>query len=161
MKISGNTVASIHYTLKNSRGEILDSSVGAEPLEYLHGAGNIIPGLESELAGKSTGDKLEVKVEPKLAYGERHDEMVQNVPIAHFEGIEDLQVGMRFRAQSDIGEQLITIVGIQDNEVTVDGNHPLAGETLYFSVEVVGLREATATEIEHGHIHHGGCGHNH
>jgi FKBP-type peptidyl-prolyl cis-trans isomerase SlyD len=161
MQISQNTVVSIHYTLKNSQGEIIDSSDGAAPLVYLHGAGNIIPGLENELGGKSQGDKLEVTVEPQLAYGERREEMVQDVPIEHFEGVENLQVGMRFRAQSDIGEQLVTITEIQENLVTVDGNHPLAGETLHFTVEVLELRKATEDEMQHGHVHHGDCGHQH
>lgn len=161
MQIAENTVVSIHYILKNSRDEILDSSEKAGPLTYLHGADNIIPGLESKLSGKIPGDKLEVVVEPEMGYGQRHEEMVQNVPIEHFAGIEDLHVGMQFRAQSDIGEQLVTITDIQEREVTVDGNHPLAGETLLFAVEVVDVRVATAEEMEHGHVHHAGNGHHH
>jgi FKBP-type peptidyl-prolyl cis-trans isomerase SlyD len=156
MQISENTVVSIHYTLKNSQGDILDSSSDAEPLTYLHGAGNIIPGLENELSGKSLGDKLEVEVEPDLAYGQRRDELIQKVPRQQFEGIDDLQTGMRFHAQSDNGIQVITVTEIEEEQVTVDANHPLAGEKLFFAVEITDLREATEAEIEHGHVHQDG-----
>ena len=159
MQVANNIAVSIHYTLKNSDGEVLDSSEQGGPLHYLHGAGNIIPGLENELTGKKEGDKLSLTIEPEQAYGIRRQELVQNLPLGHFQGIDDLQVGMRLRAQSEAGEQLITIVDIQNDEVTVDANHPLAGETLHFDVEIVALREATETEIEHGHIHHGDAHH--
>ncbi len=161
MQIAANTVVSIHYNLKNNQGETLDSSNDGEPLAYLHGAGNIIPGLERELAGKLVGDKLEVEVTPDLAYGERREELVQNVPKKHFEAIESLEVGMRLHAESDAGEHIVTITEISENEVTVDANHPLAGETLFFSVTIVDVREANEDELEHGHVHHGDCGHSH
>ena len=161
MQIAENTVVSIHYKLKNKQGETLDSSDGGEPLAYLHGAGNIIPGLENELSGKQVGDKLEVEINPDLAYGERQPELIQNVPIKHFKDIDSLEVGMRLRAESDTGEHIVTITEITENEVAVDANHPLAGETLFFSVTVVEVREATQDELEHRHVHHGECGHSH
>ena len=114
MEITNNTVVSMHYTLKNNAGEIIDSSEGIEPLIYLQGAGNIIPGLENVLMGKSIGDKLEVTVEPKDGYGERSDEMLQKLPRTEFENIEDLQPGMQFRADTAEGPQVITITDVKD-----------------------------------------------
>lgn len=161
MQISDNTVVSIHYTLKNSKGELIDSSETDHPLTYLHGAGNIIPGLEQALTGKTTGEKLQVKVDPEQAYGHYRKELTQKVSIDHFKNIQPLEVGMRFRAESDSGERLITITDIGKSEVTVDANHPMAGQTLHFNVEIVDLREATEEEIEHGHAHHADNGHQH
>ncbi|HEX7028272.1 MAG TPA: peptidylprolyl isomerase [Gammaproteobacteria bacterium] len=159
MQISDNTVVRIHYTLKNKSGEILDTSDGQEPLAYLHGVGNIIPGLEAALTGRKAGDTVQASIEPKDAYGERHEELVQAIPRGAFP-IQDIEPGMRFSAGSDQGNQIVTVVKVDDEIVTVDGNHPLAGETLYFDVEVVDLREATEEEANHGHVH-GPGGHHH
>lgn len=160
MEISNNTVVTIHYTLKNNNGDIIDSSSDAGPFSYLHGANNIIPGLESALTGKTVGEKLDTTIEPKDAYGERHDDLIQVLPRAQFAGVDDLQPGMQFQAESTEGNmQIITVTAVNDEEVTVDANHPLAGETLHFSVEILDLREATESEIEHGHTHHDGDDH--
>ena len=154
MQIAENTVVSIHYTLTNDAGETLDSSLERnEPLAYLHGHGNIIPGLEGALSGKSSGDKLDVTVEPTEGYGERHDALIQEVPKEAFQGAEELAPGMQFQAQTEAGPRLFTITQVDGDQVTVDGNHPLAGERLHFAVEITEVREATKTELEHGHVH--------
>ncbi len=139
MKIAENAAVSIHYTLTNDTGEVLDSSQGQEPLDYVHGSGQIIPGLEAALEGKETGDKLQVTIAPEDAYGPRHDELIQPVPREAFEGVEDIQPGMQFQAQSEQGVQLVTVTAVDDTTVTVDANHPLAGETLHFDVEVASV----------------------
>ena len=160
MRIAANAVVSIHYTLTNSAGEQLDSSQGQEPLAYLHGANNIIPGLENALVGKGEGDKLSVTVEPTEGYGEVRDELVQDVDRSNFEGIDVIEPGMQFMAQTPWGQQPVTVVKVQNETVTLDGNHPLAGQTLNFDVEVVNVREATEEELSHGHVH-GEGGHEH
>jgi len=161
MQIIDKSVALIHYTLKNDDGEVLDTSEGRDPLAYLHGAGNIVPGLESELDGKAVGESIEVRVEPKDGYGEKVDDMIQTVPRDKMpEGIE-LQVGMQLQAQTPEGHaQVVTIVGLTNTDVTLDGNHPLAGVALNFAVEVVEVRQATEEELTHGHVH-GAGGHEH
>ncbi|ARS53664.1 FKBP-type peptidyl-prolyl cis-trans isomerase [Kushneria konosiri] len=160
MQIAENTVVAFHYTLKNDAGEVLDSSEGRDPLSYLHGSGNIIPGLEKELAGKSTGDTLQARVEPSEGYGEVQPSLVQEVPRDAFQGVEDIQPGMQFQAQTEGGPLLVTVTKLEGDTVTVDGNHPLAGETLNFDVSVESVREASAEELEHGHVH-GEGGHQH
>ncbi|NBV75963.1 MAG: peptidylprolyl isomerase [Methylococcaceae bacterium] len=158
MQITNNTAVSFHYTLTNNDGEVLDSSAGAEPLLYLHGAGNIIPGLEAALVGKVAGDKLNVAIAPEDAYGVVDENMKQVVSIKMFEGM-DVEVGMQFHADVTYGSGVITITEINGDDVTIDGNHPLAGEHLNFDVEIVDVRPATADEIAHGHIHGTGCHH--
>ena len=158
MQITDKAAVSIHYTLTNPGGEQLDSSVGDEPLLYLHGMGNIIPGLEAALAGKSVGDKFNVSIEPAQAYGEIDPDMVQVVSKRMFEGME-LEIGMQFHADVNHGSGIITVTEIDGDDVTVDGNHPLAGETLIFAVEVMDVRPATADELAHGHVHGAGCNH--
>jgi len=159
MKNTENPVVSIHYTLTNKAGEQLDSSIGAEPLTYLHGAGNIIPGLENALADKTVGDKLTVTIEPEEAYGERNEEHIQTVPRDMFQGIDNIEVGMQFQADSSNGPAVVTITAVEGDQVSIDGNHPLAGEQLTFDVEIMDIRSATETEMEHGHIHGEGCNH--
>lgn len=160
MQIAERCVVSMHYTLTNDRGEILDSSQGKEPLVFLQGAGNIIPGLESALVGKYTGDKLQVKVAPKDGYGERDARMVQDVPRRAFQGVKDIKVGMRFQSDGPQGPASIVVTRIAGDMVTVDGNHPLAGENLNFSVEITAVRAASEEELAHGHVH-GAGGHHH
>lgn len=159
MKNTENPVVSIHYTLTNKAGEKLDSSVGGEPLTYLHGAGNIIPGLEKALSETSVGEKLTVTIEPEDAYGHRSEEQTQTVGKEMFEGIDNIEVGMQFQADSSNGPAIVTVTAVEEDQVTIDGNHPLAGEQLTFDVEVMEIRSATETEMEHGHIH--GAGSNH
>jgi len=159
MTISQDKVVTIDYTLKNAKGDVLDSSEGQEPLIYLHGAENIVPGLERELEGKTIGDALQAVVAPADGYGVRNDELVGAVPREMFESDMELEVGMSFQAETDQGVQVVNIVALTDEEVTVDGNHPLAGETLHFDVTVCAVRDATAEELEHGHVHSAGCQH--
>jgi len=158
MQITDKAAVSFHYTLTTPGGEQLDSSIGDEPLLYLHGMGNIIPGLEAALVGKSVGDKFIVSIEPAQAYGEIDPEMVQVVSKRMFEDM-DLEVGMQFHADVSHGSGIITVTEIDGDDVTVDGNHPLAGETLIFDVEVIDVRPATADELAHGHVHGAGCNH--
>jgi len=160
MTIQKDTVVAMHYTLRDDAGEVLDSSSGGEPLAYLHGHSNIVAGLEEALAGKDVGDKVEVKVGPEKGYGENHEELVQEVPRAAFEGVDDIQPGMRFQAETATGPRPVVVTAVTDETVTVDGNHPLAGESLNFDVEIVETREASAEELEHGHVH-GAGGHHH
>ena len=154
MNIEGKCVVSIHYTLTNSNGEKLDSSEGRDPLSYLHGASNIVPGLERALDGKAAGDSVKVVVKPEHGYGEVDPALVQKVPRSAFEGVDDIKAGMQFQAQGPDGQvQLIAVTDVTGEEVTVNGNHPLAGEELHFDVTVENVRTATAEEIEHGHAH--------
>jgi len=160
MHIAERTVASFHYTLTNDAGDVLDSSEGREPLTYLHGAGNIVPGLEEKMAGHVVGDTFTVDVHPIDGYGEYVAELVQGMPRESFEGIDDLAVGMQFQAQTQHGMIPVVITGIEGDTVTVDGNHPLAGKTLHFAVEITEVREASVEEALHGHVH-GAGGHHH
>ena len=160
MQIADRCVAYFHYTLTNDAGEVLDSSGGREPLPYLHGKGNIVAGLEKALAGKKAGDKLNVIIPAEDGYGLRKDELVQVVPKSAFQGVPSLEPGMQFQAESNMGPVSVVVTGIEGDDVTVDGNHPLAGETLHFDVEVTQVRDATIEEVMHGHVH-GAGGHHH
>ena len=159
MQIAENTAVSIHYTLTNDQGEVLDSSNGGDALVYLHGSGNIISGLEAALLGKKVGDKFNVRIEPKDAYGEVAEDMVQIISKDMFEGIDQIEVGMQFHADVSYGSGIVTVVNIDGDNVTIDGNHPLAGEALNFDVEIIEVRPATKEELDHGHIHGAGCHH--
>jgi len=160
MVVASDKVVLIHYTLTNEEGKVLDSSSGGEPLAYIHGHGNLIPGLEKQLEGRTPGDKLNVKLAPADGYGERDNGLVQHVPRRSFGGAS-VQTGMQFQAQTSSGEtRVATVTGVQGDMVTVDMNHPLAGETLVFDVEIADIRDATQEELEHGHVH-GPGGHHH
>ncbi|WP_322521906.1 peptidylprolyl isomerase [Guyparkeria halophila] len=160
MQVQNDHVVSIDYTLKNDAGEVMDSSEQTGPLAYLHGHQNIIPGLEKALDEKSVGDTLSVSIEPADAYGERNEEMIQTVPRSMFQGVDEIEPGMRFQAQTEGGVTVVTIKDVNGDEITLDGNHELAGETLHFDVEVKDVRPASEEEIEHGHVH-GPDGHEH
>jgi FKBP-type peptidyl-prolyl cis-trans isomerase SlyD len=154
VNIAQKCVVSFYYKLTNSEGEQLDSSDGQEPLKYLHGASNIVPGLEKELEGKKAGDALKVEVQPEEGYGQVNPQLVQKVPHSAFEGAPEIKAGMQFQAEGPDGQaQLITVKEVSDDEVTVDGNHPLAGQVLNFDVTIEDVREASAEELEHGHAH--------
>lgn len=153
MQIAENTAVTFHYTLTSDAGEVIDSSSGREPLAYLHGAGTIVPGLESAMEGRAPGDRFEVKVSPEEGYGPRHEGMIQSVPRSAFQGVDRIEVGMQFQARGPQGSMSVTVTEVSDEQVTVDGNHPLAGQNLNFAIEVVSVREASAEEIAHGHIH--------
>ncbi|MDY0250664.1 MAG: peptidylprolyl isomerase [Pseudomonas sp.] len=161
MLIANQHVVAIDYTLSNDAGEVIDSSAGAEPLVYLHGAGNIIAGLENALAGKTVGDELDVNIEPEDAYGEYSAELITNLGREMFEGVDQLEVGMQFHASApDGGMQIVTIRDIDGDQVTIDGNHPLAGQPLNFKIKVISVRAASEEELAHGHVH-GEGGHQH
>lgn len=156
MQINQHKVASIHYTLTDNEGNILDSSTGREPLTYIHGTGNLIPGMEEGLEGKIKGEKLRLKISPEKGYGVKSDKMLQQVPRSSF-GAQPIEVGMQFQTNNG---QVVTLTKVGLESVTVDGNHPLAGVELNFDVEVLEVRIAAADEISHGHVH-GQGGHHH
>jgi FKBP-type peptidyl-prolyl cis-trans isomerase SlyD len=160
MQIAKDAVVTIHYTLKNDAGETLDSSAGGDPLAYLQGNGNLVVGLENALEGKRVGDKVSVKVSPVEGYGEYDKALVQQVPRRSFKGIANVQVGMQFQVQSDHGPRAVTVTNVVGDMVTVDGNHPLAGQNLNFDIEITDVRVATDEELSHGHVH-GPGGHHH
>ncbi|HKK18492.1 MAG TPA: peptidylprolyl isomerase [Opitutales bacterium] len=158
MQIKDGTVVSMDYALRSDEGSLIDQSQPGQPLSYLHGHKNIIPGLESALEGKSVGDEVEVRVSPEEGYGEPNPALEQVVPKERFQGIENIEVGMQFQASTDQGPVSVRVVDVGDEDVTVDGNHPLAGKHLNFNVTVQDIRSATEEELAHGHVHQsGGC----
>lgn len=160
MQIAADAVVLIHYTLKDDSGKVLDSSAGGEPLAYIQGHGNLVPGLEKALEGKEGGHTIAVTISPADGYGTRSEALVQRVPKRSLQGSGEIRKGMQFRAQTDEGVRLFTVTAIAGDMVTLDGNHPLADQTLHFDVEVVSVRGATTEELEHGHVH-GAGGHHH
>lgn len=150
MEIADRCVASFDYTLTDDDGQVIDSSKGREPLAYLHGAGNIVPGLETELAGKAVGDSFKADVPPERGYGQPNPEMIQELPGEAFQGVEEVKPGMHFQANGPQGPVNVRVTKVEDDTVTIDGNHPLAGKTLHFDVEVTDVREATGEELEQG-----------
>jgi FKBP-type peptidyl-prolyl cis-trans isomerase SlyD len=154
----GARVISFHYTLTDPEGNQLDSSQGGDPLSYLEGSGRIIPGLESALSRLEQGDKREVRIAAKEAYGERSAENVFEVPIGKLP-TDEVKVGDRFRAGEEAHAPVVTVTRVENDQVTLDGNHPLAGVDLTFDVEITGIREATDEEMEHGHVHGPGGAH--
>ena len=160
MKVAQDSVVSFHYTLKDEAGTLIDQSQG-EPLAYLHGHGQIVPGLERELAGRSAGEKLQVRVSPAEGYGEYDPALLQQVPREAFSRINGLRVGMALQAQtSDGGAATVHVKEIGPESVTVDRNHALAGKTLHFEVEIAEVRAASEEELSHQHVH-GPGGHHH
>ena len=153
--IAKDSAVSFNYTLKDAEGNVIDQSQG-EPLVYLHGHSHIIPGLESQLEGKTVGDKLTAVVEPADAYGEYQEQAVQEIPRDNFQGVDDIQPGMQFQSQAEGQMMLVTVKDVKDDVVVVDANHPLAGKQLTFDVEVVDVRDATEEELSHGHVHGAG-----
>lgn len=160
--IGPGVVAHFHYTLTNDAGEVLDSSSGRDPLPYLHGAGNIVPGLEQQMAGKRPGDQFRAVVEPGDGYGERDDRPLQPVPLDAFPQGVVPQVGMQFLVEGPGGEPMpIWVAKVTPAAAFIDFNHPLAGVRLHFDVEVTHLRAASPAELEHGHPHGPGDSHDH
>jgi FKBP-type peptidyl-prolyl cis-trans isomerase SlyD len=157
MVIEKDRVVTIDYKLRDSAGQVIDSSEGSSPLVYIHGNENIIAGLEKHLLGKKAGDTVSCVVPAKEGYGERDDSLVMKVSRSEFGEGAEVEEGMQFEAHGESGAQIVTVVGIEGDEVTIDANHPLAGEELHFTVDVKEVREATAEELAHGHIH-GTCG---
>jgi len=159
MQIGNNSVVSIHYTLKDENGEVLDTSDGRDSLDYLHGAGQIVSGLENELDGRAKGDEFFVVIEPEHGYGSRDESLVHEVPRSEFDSPDEIKVGMQFRIGAEGGTVIMVVAGVGDETVTLDGNHPLAGVSLSFDVSVTGVRAATEDEIKGSrHVHGTGCG---
>lgn len=154
MEIAPNTVVAIDYTLTGEDQQVIDSSEGREPLKYLHGHSNIIPGLEEELEGKAVGDELEVSIPPEKAYGAHDENLLKDVPSSMFEGVDEVKPGMQFQATTQSGQvTMMTVAKVDGDTVTVDANHPLAGKTLNFKVAIREVREATEEELAHKHAH--------
>ncbi len=160
MNIGDGKVVSIHYTLRDTQGTVLGSSDGSDPIAYLHGNGNIVPGLEEALAGRVAGDRVDVVVAPEQGYGLREERLVQMIPRTRFPDSDGLAPGQQFNTEGPHGARLLTVTRVERDIVTVDANHPLAGKSLHFSVEVAEVRKATREELTHGHVH-GAGGHNH
>ena len=160
MEIAADRVVTIHYTLKNDEGAVLDSSSGGEPLAYIQGHGNLVTGLEKALEGQQEGAALAVVVSPQDGYGVHDAALIQRVPKRSLQGSGEIKKGMQFQARTDDGMRLFTVTAVVGDMITLDGNHPLADQTLHFEVQIVGVRAATAEELEHGHVH-GAGGHHH
>jgi FKBP-type peptidyl-prolyl cis-trans isomerase SlyD len=160
LEISADKVVLIHYTLKDDAGTVLDSSAGGEPLTYIQGHGNLVSGLEKALEGKPAGSELAVSVSPEEGYGRHSAELIQRVPKRSLQGAGEVRKGMQFQARTEDGMRLFTVTGVMGDMVTLDGNHALADKTLHFDVQIVGVRDATTEELEHGHVH-GAGGHHH
>lgn len=156
MQITKNTVVSFHYTLNDADGKLLDTSAGKDAFAYIQGGGMIVPGLEEKLEGRKKGDSLKVEVEPSLGYGEIDAQLLQRVPADKF-GDQKVEEGMQFQTPD---HKVWSVIEVKDGEVVLNGNHPLAGVTLHFSVEITDVRAATEEELSHGHVH-GEGGHHH
>jgi len=152
MQVKENHIVHIDYTLTNNDGQVLDTSEGKQPLAYIHGHGNIIPGLEQAIEGKAKGEELSVIVPAEQAYGEHRPDLVQQVPASAFEGVDKVEPGMRFQAETDQGPVPVTVTEVTEQAVTVDANHELAGEELNFVVKVQDVREATEEELASGQV---------
>lgn len=152
MQITAQKVVTIEYTLKDDAGEVLDTSDGRKPLSYLHGAGNIVPGLEKALDGKAEGESIDVTVPPEEAYGQRDEELVMNLPVRKLPD-KNPKPGARYRVQTPDGPRILEVKSVSGDYATVDANHPLAGMTLHFAIKIVGVRDATDEERQHGHVH--------
>jgi len=160
VEVSADKVVLIHYTLKDDKGAVLDTSAGGDPLAYIQGHGNLVAGLEKALEGKQHGSKVIVSVPPEEGYGKHDAKLIQRVPKRSLQGAGQIKKGTQFQARTEDGMRLFTVTAIVGDMVTLDGNHPLADQTLHFDVDVVSVRDATSEELEHGHVH-GAGGHHH
>ncbi len=160
MKIANDCVVGIHYSLKSPKGELIDSSEGQDPLVFLFGRGALVPGMEKALADKAVGDKFNLVITPEEGYGVRDENLVQTVEKDKFQGVDNIEEGMFLEVDTEVGPMIVVVTAIAGNDITLDGNHPLAGQELHFDVEVVEVRDASAEELEHGHAH-GPGGHHH
>src|SRR5688500_8684997 len=158
-QVSNGKVVSFSYTLRDSEGNVLEQTEKNQPMQYLHGNQNIIPGLEKEMEGMNVGDSKKVTVEPQEGYGEYDEKLVFNVPRTNFPKEAQLEPGMEFQAQTEQGPMPLIVLEVADDHVIVDANHPMAGETLNFEVTVEEVRTATTQELSHGHVHSGGHDH--
>jgi FKBP-type peptidyl-prolyl cis-trans isomerase SlyD len=161
MRIEKNSVVTIDFTLRDVDGDVLESSEENGPLVYMHGTGELPPGIERALEGKSAGEKIDVTVEPEEGYGEYNEELVQEIARDELEGMEDIELGHVLEVEIESETLLVTVVGIEDDHIVVDGNNPFAGQTIQFQGNVLGVRAPTTEEVEHGHVHGEDCGHDH
>lgn len=157
MQIGRNKVVTIDFTMYGEDNEVLETSQDDTPLVYMHGIGELPDGLERELEGKQAGAEVEVTLEPEDAYGEYDEGLVQAVPRDQFEDVDEIEVGMRFEAETEDGPRVVRVIGLEDDDVIVDANEPYAGHKVRFEVKVLGVRDASAEEIEHGHVHGADC----
>ena len=161
MRISEQKVVTMNYEVADDQGQLIDRSEEGGPLAYIHGNGQLIPGLETALEGRGKGDKVAVDVPPEQGYGERDEEGVPTVARTHFDDSVEIEVGMQFEAQDDDeGHQIVTVAAVDGENITLDTNHPLAGKNLRFKVEILDVRDASTEELSHGHVH-GPGGHDH
>jgi FKBP-type peptidyl-prolyl cis-trans isomerase SlyD len=160
MQIAAQKAVTIGYTLKDDAGKVLDSSEGGEPLTYLHGTGDIVPGLEKALEGKQVGDAISVSLSPEEAYGHRDERQVRNIPLRKLPKGK-VEAGMQYEVTTEAGPMLALVTAVKGDYATIDANHPLAGMSLHFDVNVVAVRDATPEELEHGHVHGPGDHHHH
>ncbi len=157
MEIDKNRVVGIHYKLTDPKGQLIDTSDEMSPFYFLFGTGAIVPGLEKQLKGKKEGDSFKAIIPPEEAYGACDDAMTQKVPRQLFEDVDEIKLGMQFEVETELGSLVVSVREIEDDFITVDGNHPMAGITLHFDVNVMAVREATSEELEHGHVHTSEC----
>jgi FKBP-type peptidyl-prolyl cis-trans isomerase SlyD len=160
VQVSSDKVVLIHYTLKDDAGEVVDTSEGGEPLAYIQGHGNLVQGLEKALEGKEKGSQVTVSVPPEEGYGKYDAKLIQRVPKRSMQSAGQIKKGMQFQGRTEDGMRVFTVTALVGDMVTLDGNHPLADKTLHFAVQVVDVRDASAEELEHGHVH-GAGGHHH
>jgi FKBP-type peptidyl-prolyl cis-trans isomerase SlyD len=160
MIVEKDKAVSFHYTLKDADGEQMETSRDKDPMSYLHGANNIIPGLEKAMEGRSVNDEFSVTVEPEEAYGVRNENNVQRLPMKRLKGIGKVSVGQVLTLQTNKGPVQVTVLKVGRFNIDVDGNHPLAGKQLTFDVEITDIRDASDEELEHRHVH-GPGGHQH
>jgi len=153
MKVADDLVVGIEYVLKNKEGQVLDSNEGTSPLFYIQGMGQIVPGLENAMDGKVAGDSFSIEIPAEEAYGEFDGELIQHIPRKELAELEPIEEGMEIEIEGEEGLEVVVVTGVEEAEVTVDGNHPLAGQDLHFAVKVTEVRMATPEELEHGHVH--------
>jgi len=161
MKVENQKVIGIEYTLKNPAGEVLDSNAGEDVLYFIQGLGNIVPGLEKAMLGKSVGDSFEVEVKAVDGYGMHDENLIRRVPKSKLKGMSDIKVGSMLQARGPDGEQIFTVTEVTDADIKLDGNHPMAGQDLFFTIRVAEIRDPTAEELAHGHVHGPGDHHHH
>ena len=152
MKIKAKTAVTVHYTLKNDDGNVMDTSTHTKPFEYLQGANNLVPGLEREMEGREVGDAFAVSIGPAEGFGEYNPSLVQKSPKSMFDGVEKIEVGMPFQTQTENGPRVVMVKSIDDEHVVTDGNHPLAGQNLHYEIEIIDIRAATQEEINQGYV---------
>jgi FKBP-type peptidyl-prolyl cis-trans isomerase SlyD len=160
MKIANQTVVGIEYTLKDNAGGIVDSNAGGDPLLFIQGMGTLVPGLELALNGRDVGESFDVEIKAVDGYGEYDPQRKRGIPRASVPQLADAKPGMMLQATGPEGVSVVTVSEVTETEIIIDGNHPMAGKDLFFSIRVTEVRAATEEEMSHGHVH-GAGGHHH